>query len=238
MIASQRSNSPRWKASYHSRVIVMVSVSVALIGSPLVKCLGSGRAGPNPELRCNRVECRQQVPPLDADGPGSLLPFEGETKEGAAISLDVDHLLQGLEIDVLAEPESDRVLLPIDAADARSQTGVTGPLLPQPLLVEAAADHYRKGVLLSLDERTLGLKVSSRSRMEAALDVHSPYSIGELARCSRTPATTIRYYEREGLLPVPERRNGRRRYDNEAEQRLAAIALAKQAGFSIREIKR
>jgi MerR family transcriptional regulator, redox-sensitive transcriptional activator SoxR len=74
--------------------------------------------------------------------------------------------------------------------------------------------------------------------MEAALEDHSLHSIGELAKRSRTPATTIRYYEREGLLPAPERLNGRRRYDDEAEQRLAAVALAKQAGFSVREIKR
>jgi MerR family redox-sensitive transcriptional activator SoxR len=74
--------------------------------------------------------------------------------------------------------------------------------------------------------------------MEAALDDHSLHSIGQLAKRSRTPPTTIRYYEREGLLPAPERLNGRRRYDHEAEQRLAAIALAKQAGFSLREIRR
>jgi MerR family transcriptional regulator, redox-sensitive transcriptional activator SoxR len=73
--------------------------------------------------------------------------------------------------------------------------------------------------------------------MEATLD-DSLLTIGELAGRSRTPATTIRYYEREGLLPAPERLNGRRRYDHQAEQRLAAIALAKQAGFSLREIKR
>jgi MerR family transcriptional regulator, redox-sensitive transcriptional activator SoxR len=73
--------------------------------------------------------------------------------------------------------------------------------------------------------------------MEATLD-DSLLTIGELARRSRTPATTIRYYEREGLLPAAERLNGRRRYDHQAEQRLAAIALAKQAGFSLREIKR
>src|SRR5262249_61601954 len=98
--------------------------------------------------------------------------------------------------------------------------------------------HYRKGVLVSLDEPTLGLRVSSKSRMGAALDDHSLHSIGELARRSRTPATTIRYYERQELLPAPERLNGRRRYDDGAQQRLAAIALAKQAGFSIREVKR
>jgi MerR family redox-sensitive transcriptional activator SoxR len=63
-------------------------------------------------------------------------------------------------------------------------------------------------------------------------------TIGALAARSGTPATTIRYYEREGLLPEPERVSGQRRYDREAEQRLAAIKLAKQAGFSLRELER
>jgi DNA-binding transcriptional MerR regulator len=53
--------------------------------------------------------------------------------------------------------------------------------------------------------------------MEPTLDDHL-LTIGELAKRSRTPATTIRYYEREGLLPAPERLNGRRRYDHEADR--------------------
>jgi MerR family redox-sensitive transcriptional activator SoxR len=64
-----------------------------------------------------------------------------------------------------------------------------------------------------------------------------PLTIGQLAARSGVPATTIRYYEREGLLPEPDRLAGRRRYEPEHEQRLAAIKLAKQAGFSLREIE-
>jgi len=63
-------------------------------------------------------------------------------------------------------------------------------------------------------------------------------TIGQLAACAGIPATTIRYYEREGLLPEPERVAGRRRYEPEDAQRLGAIQLAKQAGFSLREIER
>jgi MerR family transcriptional regulator, redox-sensitive transcriptional activator SoxR len=65
-----------------------------------------------------------------------------------------------------------------------------------------------------------------------------PLAIGELAARSGVPATTIRYYEREGILPEPDRVAGRRRYEPEVEQRLAAIKLAKEAGFSLREIER
>jgi MerR family redox-sensitive transcriptional activator SoxR len=64
------------------------------------------------------------------------------------------------------------------------------------------------------------------------------WSIGELADRSGIPATTIRYYERQGLLPEPDRLGGRRQYEPEAEQRLTAIKLAKEAGFSLREIER
>jgi MerR family transcriptional regulator, redox-sensitive transcriptional activator SoxR len=63
-------------------------------------------------------------------------------------------------------------------------------------------------------------------------------TIGELAARSHTPATTIRFYEREGVLPGPDRVNGQRRYDGDAEQRLVAVNLAKRAGFSLQEIKR
>jgi MerR family redox-sensitive transcriptional activator SoxR len=65
-----------------------------------------------------------------------------------------------------------------------------------------------------------------------------PLTIGQLAARSGIPTTTIRYYEREGLLPEPDRLGGQRRYEPGQEQRLAAIKLAKQAGFSLREIER
>lgn len=71
----------------------------------------------------------------------------------------------------------------------------------------------------------------------AKIDVRDQVlSIGELAERAETPATTIRFYEREGLMPEPDRVGGQRRYQPEAVQRLAAINLAKSAGFSLREI--
>jgi len=41
------------------------------------------------------------------------------------------------------------------------------------------------------------------------------------------------YYERVGLLPEPERRNGHRRYSEETLRRLAVIDVAKRAGFTL-----
>ena len=63
------------------------------------------------------------------------------------------------------------------------------------------------------------------------------YSIGEVARRVGLSTSALRYYETLGLLPAPERASGRRRYDQDALDRLAMIDVAQRAGFSLREIK-
>lgn len=65
----------------------------------------------------------------------------------------------------------------------------------------------------------------------------SGVSVGELARATGVRPSAIRYYEACGLLPAPERRSGRRRYDGDAAARLRAILTARRLGFSIAEIK-
>ncbi len=63
-------------------------------------------------------------------------------------------------------------------------------------------------------------------------------TIGEVAREAGIATSTIRYYEREGLLPPAPRVGGRRRYaDETVPQRLAVIHLAQEAGFTIAEIR-
>jgi MerR family redox-sensitive transcriptional activator SoxR len=62
--------------------------------------------------------------------------------------------------------------------------------------------------------------------------------IGEVAERSGIAASAIRYYESEGLLPRPDRRNGRRVYDEAIVDQLGLIDLAKAAGFSMAEIKK
>lgn len=62
-------------------------------------------------------------------------------------------------------------------------------------------------------------------------------TIGQIAAQTGVPASTIRYYEEIGLLPVPARVSGQRRYQDGIAQKLAVIRLAQQAGFTITEIQ-
>ena len=62
-------------------------------------------------------------------------------------------------------------------------------------------------------------------------------SIGQVARRAGIAASAIRYYESEGLIPRPARRNGRRVYGAQILAELALIELAKRGGFTIAEIK-
>jgi DNA-binding transcriptional MerR regulator len=62
-------------------------------------------------------------------------------------------------------------------------------------------------------------------------------AIGELARRTGIPATTIRYYERIGLLPVAHRSGGKRRYGLESVVTLRRLALGKALGFTLVELR-
>jgi len=61
-------------------------------------------------------------------------------------------------------------------------------------------------------------------------------TIGEVAREADVKPSTLRYYESIGLLLPPERINGQRRYDNAALKRLSVIQIAKESGFTLKEI--
>ena len=62
-------------------------------------------------------------------------------------------------------------------------------------------------------------------------------NIGELARLTGAPIDTIRYYERQQLLPAPARSaSGYRRYGDDDVTRLHFIRRAKVLGFSLEEI--
>lgn len=63
------------------------------------------------------------------------------------------------------------------------------------------------------------------------------WTIGETATQSGCSASTIRYYERIGLLPTPKRgNNGYRYYDADALEQLSFVHRARTLGFSIEAV--
>lgn len=63
-------------------------------------------------------------------------------------------------------------------------------------------------------------------------------TIGKAAQLAGVGVETIRFYEREGLIPQPARRNGSyRRYPPELVTRIRFIRRAKDLGFSLEEVR-
>jgi Hg(II)-responsive transcriptional regulator len=61
---------------------------------------------------------------------------------------------------------------------------------------------------------------------------------GEVAKKAGVNIDTIRFYEQNGLLPLPKRAgNGYRLYEKEIIDRLRFILNAKTLGFTLKEIK-
>lgn len=64
------------------------------------------------------------------------------------------------------------------------------------------------------------------------------FSIGDLSQATGTKVETIRYYERTGLLPSPERTAGNYRAYSAAQLgRLSFIRRGRDLGFSLDEIR-
>ena len=63
-------------------------------------------------------------------------------------------------------------------------------------------------------------------------------SIGELARRTACAVETVRYYERIGLLPAPQRSpGGHRLYRLAQVKRLTFVRRARELGFKLKEIR-
>jgi len=62
-------------------------------------------------------------------------------------------------------------------------------------------------------------------------------SIGQVARTAGVGIETVRFYERQGLLEEPARKeSGYRQYTEDVVARLRFIRRAKELGFSLKEI--
>ena len=65
-----------------------------------------------------------------------------------------------------------------------------------------------------------------------------PLTIGQVARQAGVGIETVRFYERQGLLEEPSRReSGYRQYPEDVVARLRFIKRAKELGFSLKEVK-
>lgn len=64
------------------------------------------------------------------------------------------------------------------------------------------------------------------------------YTVGEMAKRLHVPPSTLRYYDKEGLLPFVERSGGGIRMFKDSDlEWLNIISCLKQAGMSIKDIK-
>lgn len=64
------------------------------------------------------------------------------------------------------------------------------------------------------------------------------YTVGEMAKLLNIPASTLRYYDKEGLLPFVERSSGGIRMFQEKDfEWLQVIECMKKAGMPIKDIR-
>ena len=65
------------------------------------------------------------------------------------------------------------------------------------------------------------------------------YTIREISEMFELPSSTLRYYEREGLLPeVPKSSSGQRIYSDEHVERLKCINCFKRTGMTIPQLRK
>ena len=65
------------------------------------------------------------------------------------------------------------------------------------------------------------------------------YTVGEMAKRLEVPASTLRYYDKEGLLPFVERSSGGMRMFRDSDlEWLQVISCMKKAGMPLRDIRR
>ena len=63
------------------------------------------------------------------------------------------------------------------------------------------------------------------------------YTIGEVSEMFNLPVSTLRYYDKEGLLPDLQRVSGMRRFSDKTVETLQVIECLKKSGMEIKDIK-
>ena len=63
------------------------------------------------------------------------------------------------------------------------------------------------------------------------------YTVGEMAQKLGVPASTLRYYDKEGLFPNLKRESGIRKFNDHELEALRMIECLKASGLEIKDIK-
>ena len=63
------------------------------------------------------------------------------------------------------------------------------------------------------------------------------YTIGQVSKMTELPISTLRYYDKAGLLPNLKRRGSRREFDESDLEALRVIECLKLSGLEIRDIR-
>src|SRR5207253_904038 len=72
---------------------------------------------------------------------------------------------------------------------------------------------------------------------KSSVNVSEPLlTIGEVAQRAHVATSTIRYYERRGLLAADARESGQRRYLNATLRRLVFIGMLQDAGLALDDV--
>jgi DNA-binding transcriptional MerR regulator len=70
------------------------------------------------------------------------------------------------------------------------------------------------------------------------MDIRATYTIGQLSRAAAVPTSTVRFYERRGLLkPDARTQSNYRTYSAQTVERLQFIRAAQATGFNLKDIK-
>jgi DNA-binding transcriptional MerR regulator len=65
----------------------------------------------------------------------------------------------------------------------------------------------------------------------------APLRIGDVASATGLRTSAIRYYEDAGILPMPDRVSGKRRYNGDTIDRITLIRFCRRLGMSLADVR-
>jgi DNA-binding transcriptional MerR regulator len=103
--------------------------------------------------------------------------------------------------------------------------------------ISSAACHIWISRLILSEAAELHFQHELMCKGHYPIDMETTYTIGQLARVSEVKASTIRYYNRIGILhPEGRTASNYRLYDEEALGRLRFIRASQATGFTLEDI--